>query len=169
MVPTCKNVAPYSPTPLNVGRMVNAPLCNSLYLFLSFLCHPYILTIFVKFSITSMKARLRRGGLPCSGVSTTARQRLSADASMLCDSVLMSAGQYADICNVMCAWHVSMQGKALSGLCYYIAWSASKWSTCQCTMLCLQVGECNIMFNILAKGSMCMVVIHVCAEDEAVQ
>ena len=28
--------------------MVNAPLCNSLYLFLSFLCHPYILTIFVE-------------------------------------------------------------------------------------------------------------------------
>ena len=45
MVPTCKNVAPYSPTPLNVGTMVNAPLCDSL--FLSFLCHPYILTIIV--------------------------------------------------------------------------------------------------------------------------
>ena len=28
--------------------MVNAPLCNSLYLFLSFLCHPYIFTIFVE-------------------------------------------------------------------------------------------------------------------------
>ena len=27
----------------------------------------------------------------------------------------------------------------------------------------------GIMFNTLAKGSMCMVVIHVCAEDEAVQ
>ena len=27
----------------------------------------------------------------------------------------------------------------------------------------------GIMFNILAKGSMCMVVIHVCTEDEAVQ
>ena len=25
-----------------------------------------------------------------------------------------------------------------------------------------------IMFNILAKGNMCMVVIHVCAENEAV-
>ena len=37
MVPTCKNVAPYSPTPLNVGTMVNAPLCNSLYLSLYFL------------------------------------------------------------------------------------------------------------------------------------
>ena len=48
MVPTCKNVAPYSPTPLNVGTMVNAPLCNSLYLFLYFLCHPYILAIFVE-------------------------------------------------------------------------------------------------------------------------
>ena len=48
MVPTCKNVAPYSPTSLNVGTMVNAPQCNSLYLFLSFLCHPYILTIFVE-------------------------------------------------------------------------------------------------------------------------
>ena len=88
---------------------------------------------------------------------------------MLCDSVLMSAGQYAGICNVMCAWHVNMQGGALNELCYYIAWSARKWSTCQCTMLCLQFGVCNIMLNILAKGSMCMVVIHVCAEDEAVQ
>ena len=47
MVPTCKNVAPHSPTSLNVGMTVNAPLCNSPYLFLSFLCHPYILTIFV--------------------------------------------------------------------------------------------------------------------------
>ena len=36
MVPTCKNVAPYSPTPLNVGTMVNVPLCNSLYLLLYF-------------------------------------------------------------------------------------------------------------------------------------
>ena len=42
MVPTCKNVAPYSLTSLNVGTMVNAPLRNSLYLFLPFLCHPYI-------------------------------------------------------------------------------------------------------------------------------
>ena len=49
MVPTCKNVAPYSPTSLNVGTMVNAPLCNSLYLFLYFLCHPYILAILVEF------------------------------------------------------------------------------------------------------------------------
>ena len=48
MVPTCKNVTPYSPTPLNVGTMVNAPLCNNLYLFLSFLCHHYILSIFVE-------------------------------------------------------------------------------------------------------------------------
>ena len=39
---TKKNVAPYNPTPLNVGMMVNAPLCNSLYFFLSFLFHPYI-------------------------------------------------------------------------------------------------------------------------------
>ena len=28
--------------------MVNVPLCNNLYLFLSILCHPYILTIFVE-------------------------------------------------------------------------------------------------------------------------
>ena len=32
---TCKIVTPFSPTSLNVGTMVNAPLCNSLYLFLS--------------------------------------------------------------------------------------------------------------------------------------
>ena len=48
MVPTCKNDAMYSPTPLNVGMRVNAPLCNSLYLFLPILCHPYILTIIVE-------------------------------------------------------------------------------------------------------------------------
>ena len=49
MVPACKNVAPYSPTPLHVGIMINAPLCNSLYLFLPFLCHPYLqVTIFVE-------------------------------------------------------------------------------------------------------------------------
>ena len=43
MVPTYKNVAPYSPTSLNVRTMVNAPLCNNLYLFLSFyaILHPY--------------------------------------------------------------------------------------------------------------------------------
>ena len=33
---------------LNVGTMVDAPLCNSLYLFLCYLYHPYILTIFVE-------------------------------------------------------------------------------------------------------------------------
>ena len=43
-----KNVTPYSPTSLNVGTMVNAPLCNSLYLFLSFLCYSYILAIFAE-------------------------------------------------------------------------------------------------------------------------
>ena len=50
MVPTCKNVAValYSPTSLNVGAMVNASLCNSLYFFLYFLCHPYILSISVE-------------------------------------------------------------------------------------------------------------------------
>ena len=42
---------------------------------------------------------------------TMASRRLSADVSMLCDSALMSAGQYAGICNVMFAWHVSMQGE----------------------------------------------------------
>ena len=48
------------------------------------------------------------GGFPCSGALTTANWRLSADASMLCDSVLMSAGQYTGTCNVMCAWHASI-------------------------------------------------------------
>ena len=64
-------------------------------------------------------------------------------------------------------------GGALSRLYHYIPWSASKWSTCQCKGQCY---ACNIVyvingivFNILAKGSMCMVVIHVCTEDEAVQ
>ena len=33
---------------LHVGTMVNAELCSSLYLFPSFLCHPYILTILVE-------------------------------------------------------------------------------------------------------------------------
>ena len=56
------------------------------------------------------------GGLPCFGALTMALRRLSADASMLCDGELMSAGQYVGICNVMCAWDVSMQGGALSRL-----------------------------------------------------
>ena len=45
IVPTFKGVGLYGATFLHVGTMVNAPLCNSFYLFLSFLCHPYILTI----------------------------------------------------------------------------------------------------------------------------
>ena len=53
------------------------------------------------------------GELPCYGAMTTARRHLSADASMLCDGVLMPAGPYAGICNVMCAWHVSMQGGSI--------------------------------------------------------
>ena len=48
MVPTCKNIALYSPTSLNVyiERWLIATPCSSLYLFLYFLWHPYILTIF---------------------------------------------------------------------------------------------------------------------------
>ena len=53
MVPTCKNAAPYSLTSLNVGTMVNAPLYNSFYLFLSFSYHPYILPILVESSYYS--------------------------------------------------------------------------------------------------------------------
>ena len=49
MVPTCEIVTPYSTISLNVGTMVNVPLCNSLYLFLFILCHPYILYIFAEF------------------------------------------------------------------------------------------------------------------------
>ena len=33
---------------LHAGTMVNAPLCNNLYLFRYFLSHPYILPIFVE-------------------------------------------------------------------------------------------------------------------------
>ena len=47
-VPAFKDVGLYGVTFLHVGTMVNAPLCNSLYLFLSSLCHPYILTIFLE-------------------------------------------------------------------------------------------------------------------------
>ena len=83
----------------------------------------------IHFSVLAGKPAF--GKLPCSGATMMACWRLSADASMLCHGALMSAGQYAGICNVMCAWHVSMQGGALSRLYhYYIAWSASKWSTC---------------------------------------
>ena len=32
MVPTCKDVAPYSPASLDVGTMVNAPPCNRLFM-----------------------------------------------------------------------------------------------------------------------------------------
>ena len=45
MVHTCKNVAPS----LNVGAIVNASLCVSIYLFLFYLCHPYILIISVEY------------------------------------------------------------------------------------------------------------------------
>ena len=48
IIPTFKDVGLYGATFLHVGAMVNAPLCNSLYLFLYFLCHPYILAIFVE-------------------------------------------------------------------------------------------------------------------------
>ena len=52
-------------------------------------------------------------GLPFSSSLTTARRHLSADASMLCDGLLTSAGQYAGICSIMCAWHVSRQGGSI--------------------------------------------------------
>ena len=65
MVPTCKNVAPYSPTPLNVGTMVNAPLRNSLYLFMSFLCHPYILTNFAEYPLCLVSALFMEHKLRC--------------------------------------------------------------------------------------------------------
>ena len=67
-----------------------------------------------KFTIIAGKPAF--GELPCSGATMTACRCLSADASMLCDSVLMSAGQYAGISNIMFAWHVSMHGGALSRL-----------------------------------------------------
>ena len=68
----------------------------------------------VNYSMTSSKARLRQAfllwrnddGMPAP----------AANASMLCDSALVSAGQYADICDVMFAWHVSIQRGALSRL-----------------------------------------------------
>ena len=44
---------------------------------------------------------------------------------MLCDSVLMSAGQYTGTCNVMCAWHASMHEAGLIRYCT-IAWSAGQ-------------------------------------------
>ena len=53
------------------------------------------------------------GKLPCSGTTMTARRRLSADASILCDGALMPAKQYAGICGVMCAWRVSIQGGSI--------------------------------------------------------
>ena len=65
MVPTCKNVAPDSPISLNVGVMVNSPLCNILYLFLCFLCHPYILTIFVENILFLVSALFREHELKC--------------------------------------------------------------------------------------------------------
>ena len=48
MVPTFRDGATF----LHVGSIVNASL-RSIYLFLSFLCHPYILVIFVEIFITS--------------------------------------------------------------------------------------------------------------------
>ena len=41
MVPTCKNVAPYSPTSLNVETMVNAPLPLLVSVLFMPSLHPY--------------------------------------------------------------------------------------------------------------------------------
>ena len=74
----------------------------------------------------------------------------------------MSAGQYAGICNVMCAWHVSMQGGALSRsivplysmecqqvehMPMYIYYSKGQCYACNIVYVIN-----GIMFNILAKG-----------------
>ena len=87
MVPTCKNVAPYSPTSLNVGTIVNAPLCNSLFLFLSFLCHPYILTIYVKKFIISSFCTFYSGQLSCSN-TLSLNHRVLVQASYLISVIL---------------------------------------------------------------------------------
>ena len=64
IVPTFKGVGLYSATFLHVGTMVNAPLCNSLYFFLYFLCHPYTLTIFVENYYFFTKHLRRNGEMP---------------------------------------------------------------------------------------------------------
>ena len=53
MVPTCKNVAPYSPTPLNVGTMVNAPLCKPLLVSVLFMPSLHLYNFCRKFFIIS--------------------------------------------------------------------------------------------------------------------
>ena len=66
MVPTCKNVTPYSPTPLNVGTVVNDPLCNGLYLLLPFFMpflHPY--NFCRKFSLFLVSAFFMEQELRC--------------------------------------------------------------------------------------------------------
>ena len=72
--------------------------------------------------ITSRKAF---GGLPCSGTSTTAHRHLSANASMLCDSVLMSAGHYTGTCNVMLCMACQYAWGSIDQDCT-IAWSAGQ-------------------------------------------
>ena len=80
--------------------------------FLTYLCYNSC-------KFMTLAGKLGFGGLPCSDASILACRCLSADASMLCDGALMSAGQYAGICNIMHAWHVSMHGAALIRLYTY--------------------------------------------------
>ena len=75
------------------------------------LLHPTVDYVYNSFNLVLLAGKPVFGKLPCSGATMTAHRRLSADASMLCDVALMPAKQYAGICGVMCAWHVSMQGE----------------------------------------------------------
>ena len=45
ILPTFKDVELYGAASLYVGTLANAPLCNSLYLFLPSLCRPYNIII----------------------------------------------------------------------------------------------------------------------------
>ena len=65
MVPTCKNVALYSPTPLNVGTMFNAPLCSSLYLFRPFMPSLHLECFCRKFLLCQVSALFMEHEIRC--------------------------------------------------------------------------------------------------------
>ena len=62
MAPTYKNVTPYNPTSLNIRAMVNAPLCNCLYIcFYTFYAIPTSLLILVSviYGVQAAHAKLQ--------------------------------------------------------------------------------------------------------------
>ena len=83
---------------------------NITYYIIFILLHKFLLYTYTNtyYALYKLAGKPTFGELPFSSATTTACRRLSADASMLCDGVSWAV---CCICNVMCAWHVSMQGE----------------------------------------------------------